>query len=117
MSPPPRKRVRQLAELILLSVSSSPGVSVTSSNTGVPDISGSVYSKTQVGTWLWIKVEKERHREGGVALIGAEHPKKNVRKPILLDNDWSLDFSFLRKFKFSPLEGWCKICYRKVGKL
>lgn len=30
-------------------VSFSPGVSVTSSNTGVPDISGSVYSKTQVG--------------------------------------------------------------------
>lgn len=27
---------------------SFPGVSVTSSNTGVPDISGSVYNKTQV---------------------------------------------------------------------
>lgn len=26
----------------------SPGVSVTSSNSGVPDISGSVYNKTQV---------------------------------------------------------------------
>ncbi|XP_009998089.1 PREDICTED: ubiquitin-associated protein 2-like [Chaetura pelagica] len=29
----------------------STGVSVTSSNTGVPDISGSVYSKTQVSAW------------------------------------------------------------------
>lgn len=30
----------------------SAGVSVTSSNTGVPDISGSVYTKTQVITVL-----------------------------------------------------------------
>lgn len=37
--------------LILSPVSSvSAGVSVTSSNTGVPDISGSVYTKTQVIT-------------------------------------------------------------------
>lgn len=32
----------------------SAGVSVTSSNTGVPDISGSVYTKTQVITQFWM---------------------------------------------------------------
>lgn len=36
-----------------------PGVSVTSSSMGVPDVSGSVYSKAQVGAWLWIEVEWE----------------------------------------------------------
>lgn len=36
----------------LTCLSCSPGVSVTSSNTGVPDISGSVYSKTQVSVWF-----------------------------------------------------------------
>ena len=44
-------------------------MSVTSSNSGVPDISGSVYSKTQVGAWLWIELERDGHRGGGVAGI------------------------------------------------
>lgn len=37
---------------------------MTSSNTGVPDISGSVYSKTQVSDWCVL--------QEGAALLGAE---------------------------------------------
>lgn len=60
---------------------------MTSSNTGVPDISGSVYSKTQVGAVLVVccfagKQDGERglHREEG-SVLGATGQGEGKRGP------------------------------------
>lgn len=55
----------------------SPGVSVTSSNTGVPDISGSVYSKTQVSVCEWAGV----HCWGREASLGNEVSSPWISQP------------------------------------